>query len=140
MPQITVTKIAEADSTLVVKFDLLSDGSGELVNYPLLYPSSLNPPQANNRPTFRILQAWYGMVWFDFTIGAGTLQPAPLWTFARDCDSHIDFRSFGGIVDPNAYAKPPSDDNGVLTISTNGFIQLGSQGILVLSLAKTNTP
>lgn len=139
-PQITTVKVVEADHSLVIRISLLSDGSGELTNEPILSPSDLVPKRANNRPTFRMLQAWYGMVWFDFTLGTGTLVPVTLWTFARDCDSHIDFRSFGGIIDQNVYNTPPNDDNGVLTISTNGFGTLGSQGTLVLSLAKTNAP
>ena len=140
MAQVTVIKVVEAHF-LVIRVNLVNnDGGGELLNYPILSPSDLNPPRANNRPTFRILQMWYGAVWFDFTIGAGTLTPVPLWTVARDCDSHIDFRSFGGLVDQNVYAVPPDDDNGVLTISTNGFNTLGSQGTIVLSLSKTSNP
>lgn len=140
MSQITTIKVAEGESTLVLRVNMLSDGSGELINFPFLSPSELVPPRANNRPTFRIMQAWYGCVWFDVTIGAGTLQPKPLWTIARDCDSHIDFRSFGGVLDQNVYTSPPNDDDGVLTLTTNGFATLGSQGTLVLQLTKTNAP
>lgn len=139
-PQITTTKVVEGESLLVIRVNLLSDGSGELVNVPFLSPSDLVPPRANNRPTFRIAQLWYGLVWFDVTIGAGTLQPVPIWTIARDCDSHVDFRSFGGLLDQNVYSSPPNDDNGVLTITTNGFAPVGSQGTITLSLVKTNAP
>ena len=52
--------------------------------------------------------------------------------------NHIDFRSFGGLVDPNAYIRPPNGDNGILTISTNGFGQVGSQGSLILDLRLTS--
>lgn len=140
MAQVTTIKVVEGNSAVVFRVNLLSDGSGELLNYPIIRPSDLVPARQNNRPTFRIMQAWYGMVWFDVTINAGTLQPVPLWTFARDCDSHVDFRSFGGLLDQNVYVVPPNDDSGVLTITTNGFSTLGSQGSIVLSLVKTNTP
>ncbi len=140
MAQITTVKVAEADSTLVLRVNMVSDGSGELINYPFLYPSNLVPPRPNSNPTFRILQIWYSLVWYDVTFSAGTLSPVTLWTLARDCDSHTDFRSFGGLLDQNVYQQPPVDDNGALLISTNGFNVAGSQGTIVLSLGKTNAP
>jgi hypothetical protein len=117
---------------------MASDGSGELVNYPVLAPSELVPPRPNNKPAFRIMQVWYGLVWFDVTFQAGTLFPVTLWTAPRDADTHTDFRSFGGLLDQNVYAVPPSDDNGILTITTNGFQPLGSNGVIILELRKTN--
>ena len=136
MTQVTVTKIVEGESHLVVRLDLLSDGSGELINEVVLSPSDLSPPRLNNRPAFRIMQVWCGMVWFDVSIGFGTLQPQTVWTIARDTDVHVDFRSFGGLLD---YATvPPSDENGKLWLSTNDFGLAGSQGCLVLELRKTN--
>ena len=138
MAQVTTIKVVEGNAHLVLRVNLVSDGSGELVNYPILLPSELNPPRPNNKPAFRIMQAWYGLVWFDVTMYTGTLIPVTLWTFARDCDSHIDFRSFGGVIDQNVYTVPPSDDNGILNITTNGFSQLNSQGTIVLELRKTS--
>lgn len=138
MAQVTTIKVVEGEAWMTLRVNLLSDGSGELVNYPILTPQECIPYMAAGKPTFRIMQAWYAMVWFDFTISAGTLVPVPLWTFARDCDSHIDFRSFGGIFDQNVYTSPPTDDSGTLVISTNGFTQAGSQGTLVLSIGKRN--
>lgn len=133
MAQVTVTKIVEGNSHLIVRLDLMSDGTGELIQEIVLSPSDLSPPMPNTRPAFRIMQMWYGMVWFDVALGFGTLQPSPVWTIARDSDSHTDFRSFGGLAD---YATtPPSDENGKLWISTNGFV-VGSQGTLVLELRK----
>ena len=138
MAQVTVTKIVEAESHLIVRVDMLSDGSGELVNSVFLSPSDLNPPRKNNWPAFRIMQLWYGCVWFDVVLGFGTLQPQAVWTIARDCDSHNDFRSFGGLCDYQT--MPPSDENGKFWISTNGFAPAGSQGNLVIELRKTNDP
>lgn len=138
MPQVVVTKVTEAVSHLVIRVDMLSDGSGELQNYVFLSPSDCNPPKPNNKPGFRIMQAWYAFVWFDVALSAGTLQPSPLWTLPRDHGPHVDFRSFGGIIDSNVYASPPADDTGKLRITTNGFAQLGSQGSFVLELRKTN--
>ena len=138
MSQVTIRKIVEGQAHLVLRVDLLSDGTGELKNYVILSPSDLNPPMPNDIPAFRIMQMWYGCVWFDFTLKAGTVMPAMLWTVARDCDSHVDFRCFGGLIDPNVYNMPPSDDSGRLTISTNGFTSAGSVGSIVIELRKTN--
>ena len=137
-PQITTIKVAEGDSSLVLRVNLLSDGSGELLNVPFLSPSDLVPSRANNRPAFRIMQMWYGTVWFDFAISVNSAFPVPLWTVARDCDSHIDFRSFGGLLDQNVYAVPPAVNDGTLMLSTDGFEPVGSQGSIVLQLTKTN--
>lgn len=140
MGQVTITKIVEGDAHLVVKFDMLSDGvSGELINFPVLYPSDLRPARYNNKPAFRIMQVWYGLVFYDVTLKASGVQPSTLWTLARDADSHTDFRSFGGILDTGVYDNPPTDDYGILTISTNGFSVAGSQGSIVLELRKTNS-
>ena len=136
MALVTTIKVTESDAALVLRVNLLSDGSGELTNYPFLRPSELLPARPNNRATFRIMQVWYGLVWFDVTIGAGTLQPVPIWTLARDADSYTDFRFFGGMFDQNVYVRPPNDDNGVLTLTTNGFTPEGSQGSIVLALRK----
>ena len=138
MGQVTVMKVVEGPAHLVIRVDMLADGTGELKNYVILSPSDLNPSMPNDIPAFRIMQMWYGMVWYDITLKAGTTVPRVLWTIARDCDSHVDFRAFGGIIDANAYNAPPSDDNGKLTISTNGFSQPNSAGSLIIELRKTN--
>jgi len=138
MAQVTVRKVVEGQSHLVLRVDMLSDGTGELADYIILSPMELNPPIPNDVPAFRIMQAWYGLVHFDVTLKAGTIIPSVLWTIAKDCDSHTDFRSFGGLIDANVYNKPPSDDNGKLTISTSGFNVAGSAGTIVLELRKTN--
>lgn len=138
MAQVTTIKVVEGDSNLVLRVNLQSDGSGELVNYPLLSPSDLNPPRQNNAPAFRITQLWWGLVWFDVTFSTGTLSPVDLWTIARDSQAHVDFRSFGGLVDQNVYSSPPVVDDGVLLLSTNGFAVPGSRGSIVIRLSKTS--
>lgn len=138
MSQVTITKVVEGDSHLVARFDFLSDGvTGELDKYVILSPSDLIPPRKNNATAFRIVQVWYGLARFDIVFGYGTLTPRPCWTLARDCDSHTDFRCFGGIMD---YATaPPSDVDGKLWVTTIGFAPVGSSGTVVLELRKTNT-
>ena len=135
MSSVTLVKIVEGESYLTVRANIVGDAGGDLVNVPLLYPSDLVPALPNNAPTFRILELWYGLAWFDFTLLAGTLTPVVLWTVAKDCDSHSSFRQFGGIPDQNVYASPPVDDNGALLITTRG-LEAGMVGSIVLSLGK----
>lgn len=138
MPQVTTTKIVEGEAHVVIKVDMVADGSGELFNFPFFWPSDCNPVRPNNRPAFRIQQIWAGLVWFDIAIASSSFQPYPLWTFARDCDSHVDFRSFGGIYDMDALVNPTPVNDGALVMSTNGFDVAGSQGTVVLEIRKLN--
>ncbi len=138
MSQVTVTKVVEGASHLVLRVDLVSDGTGELVNRVILTPQDLSPAFPAGTPSFRLMQVWYSLVWFDATFKTGTVTPEILWTLAKDCDSHTDFRSFGGLIDKRALENPVSDDTGYLTISTKNFAPAGSTGSFVLELRKTN--
>lgn len=139
--QVTTTKLVEGPAHLVVQFDFVSDGT-ELDYVPILSPTQLYPPRKADRPAFRIMQVWYGLVWFDLTLYSGGIglgpQATKLWTLARDCDSHTDFRSFGGLIDRDAVLKPPVDNSGILLASTHSFDTLGAHGSVILELRKTN--
>ena len=138
MSQVTITNVAEGDSHLIKRIDFLSDGvGGELEHYVVISPTDLNPSRPNTATAFRIMQIWSGLVYFDVTFGFGTLAPRQCWTTTRDHAAHVDFRCFGGLMD---YATaPPSDVDGKLWISTNGFAPVGSRGTVVLELRKTNS-
>jgi hypothetical protein len=138
MGQVTVSKVVEGPSHIVIRVDLASDGTGELSDYVVLSPTDLIPRVKNNVPAFRLMQVWSSMIWFDVVLKVGVVTPSVLWTLARDTDNHVDFRSFGGLVDPIVYTNPLAADDGKLTISTNDFLQVGSRGVLVLELRKTN--
>ena len=138
MGQVTVRKIVEGRTNLVLRVDLKGDGTGELEDYVILAPEDLaKVPVPKNIPAFRLMQVWYSMVWFDVSLKVGTLTKDPIWTLARDTSPHVDFRSFGGLIDPNVYDVQPQDTDGKLTISTSEFT-LGSAGAIVLSLELTN--
>ena len=136
MSQVTVKKIVEGDFHMIIRVDFNSDGSGELVDQVILSPSDLIPVRSNNEPTFRIMQLWYGLIWFDVAIGYGGITPEYVWTIARDADSHVDFRSFGGLKDVTT--SPPSDTTGQLVITTNGFAPVGSRGNIIMELKKVH--
>ena len=137
MAQVTITKLVEGPSVVVVKVDLLNnDNTTEMDNQVFFSPSDLNPPLPNSKPAFRIMQAWYGTVDFDITVKSGSVTPFTFWTFNKDAHNHIDFRSFGGITDPTTHAMPPADVSGKLTITTSGFGPAGSLGSFILELKK----
>ena len=139
MSQVSVAKITESESNIVISVQIQGDGTGELNKFVILSPSDLVPSRPNNDATFRILEIWYGLAWFDVVLGFGTVLPQQAWTLARDGQNHICLEEFGGMLDPNALITPPPDDNGRLWISTNGLV-LGSKGSMALELRKTNAP
>jgi hypothetical protein len=138
MAQVTVRKIGEGPSHLVLRIDLLSDGTGELKNYVILSPSDLTPVLLSDVPTFTLMQTWYGLSGFDVTLKVGTLAPTPLWTLTKASSNHVDFRHFGGLADSVVYTSPLADDDGRLSISTSNFNSAGSIGTIVLELRKTS--
>lgn len=139
MAQVTIIKVVEGLSNITIRVNLLSNGTGELKNYPILAATDLNPTFPVGVPSFNVRQAWWGFVWFDVALFTGTLQPAAIFTFPRDTNNHVDFRSFGGLLDQNVYTNPLADDNGILNITTNNFGgSPGASGTLILEIQKTN--
>lgn len=135
MAQVTTTKVVEGESHVVIRVNLVNEEGGELINAVIISPSDLVPYRPNNATAFRIAQLWYGLDGFSATLGFDTVTPRTAWTLGAGTDSHVDFRSFGGLMD---YATvPPADVTGKLWISTRGFV-LGMSGSLVLELRKTN--
>lgn len=138
MPQVTTVKVVEGDSHLVLRVNFLGDGLADLEDYVILSPSDLVPPRPNNAVAFRIMQIWYGLSGFDVQLGYNSVANAqPAWVVAQGTDSHVDFRSFGGLMD---YAtSPPTDVNGKLWVNTFGLTAVGQVGSMVLELRKAST-
>ena len=120
-------------ANLVLHVFLEQDGAmgGELENHVLIDPVDYGLPKF---PSLRLDGAWHSLVSFDLTLKFGGLVPRPIWTFSRESSGHVDFCDIGGLSDRGD--PPPSEDNGKVLISTNGFDQLGSQGTLVLAFRK----
>ena len=125
--------LADGPTNFVLHIFMEQDGGlgGELEDYVLVDPVDYGLPKS---PTLKIQKAWHSLVWFDLTLKFGGLVPRAVWTFARDTGPEVDFCHFGGLSDRGT--PPPSDDNGKVLISTNGFDQIGSQGTLVLAFRK----
>lgn len=137
MAQITTTKLVEGPNSVIVKVDLLNnDNTVEIEDAVFFSPSDLFPALPNNKPTFRIMQVWYGFTTFAVIIKSGSITPFTFWTFPASTHNHIDFRSFGGVTDTAAHASPPANVSGKLTIATKGFGVAGSLGSFILELRK----
>lgn len=130
---VTVNRLHDGAANLVLHVFMEQDGAlgGELDNHVLIDPVDYGLPKS---PSLKLEQAWHSLVWFDLTLKFGGLVPRPIWTFARDQNALVDFCKIGGLSDRGN--PPPSEDNGKVLISTNGFDQIGSQGSLVLAFRK----
>lgn len=138
MSQVTVRKVVEGRATIVLLLSFQGDGAGDLDNEVIFSPEDLaEVPVPKNIPTFRLDQAWYGLSKFDVVLRVGTTPKSLIWTFARQSGSHVDFRSFSGLVDPDVFSVQPPDTDGKLLISTDGLVN-GAAGSVVLSLVLTN--
>ena len=118
-------------ANLVLHVFMEQDEGGELENHVLIDPAAYGLPKS---PSLRLNRAWHSLVGFDLTLKFGGLVPRPIWVFSRAASEPQDFRDIGGLSDRGD--PPPSEDNGKVLISTNGFDQLGSQGTLVLAFRK----
>ena len=138
MAQVTTRKLVEGPTGLVLRVDFAGDGTEELENEVILSPEDLEVvPNPKNIPAFRLMQAWYSMIWFDTVLKVGTVTPQVIWPLARDNGNYIDFRSFGGLVDSDIFVPGLPVTDGKLTVSTNDLI-LGSIGTLILDLQLTD--
>lgn len=125
--------ITEGPDTLTIQTYLQSDGiSGELVDFPILYPRDLTPPLPA-KPCFGLWQIWYQVSNFTVSFGWGSSMGLtdPTWVICPGVDSREDFSGFGGVLDSSG-----TYGNGNLLITTRGFTQLNSTGSFVLRIRK----
>ncbi len=121
--------IVDGPSKAVIHLIITSDGSGELVNAPLI--DTRNDIYPIGRPTETTLtQLWWSNSYFDATLLKEDTVPVPIWVMTVN-GQYADFRSFGGIKVP-----VDLDGNGNILISTLGFGPAGSMGSLVIELKK----
>jgi hypothetical protein len=114
----------------VVHFTIVSDGSGELVQTKIL-DSKYDIYPVGQPTQVTITQLWWGQSYFDSALYRYDTVPVLIWAMPVGSDSHVDFRSFGGI-------KVPVDmeGNGDLLLSTFGFTANTSVGTYVIELKK----
>lgn len=132
---ITKKVINEGPSKLVVQVVLEGDGEGDLLNYPLLDPTTDFNPNLLPYTQVSIMQIWLSAVWFDVVLSFNALNPTKSWVLARDAAHYHDFRYFGGLKD-----RAGTDHDGKLLLSTNGFDTPGSVGTFVIELKKNDAP
>ena len=125
------TKVTDGPMKSVYHFYFEGDGSDELDEYELLDPTLDFDPPVTKSKEITILQVWHSLVYFDLFVFADGLVPAPSWMIARDSDSYMDFRYFGGLKIP-----VNTDPTGKLLVSSNDFNVAGSRGTLIMEFKK----
>ena len=131
--QITVTKMVEGSRSAIFHVYLESTGmAGELKNEVILDPLVDFSPPADKTGQFSITQIWSSLVWFDVMLSFDALVPTQSWILARDKDTHVDFRYFGGIKD-----RSDAEHSGKIFITTNGFEDRGSKGTIIIEVKKS---
>lgn len=127
---VTASIINEGPSKLVVSITIVGDGSGELVNFPVLDPTTDFNPTLPLGTQLSVTQLWASTAWFDVAIAFNGVVPTVGWVHSRDTSNYNDFRYFGGLKD-----RSNEDPDGKLLLSTSG-LGAGMIGTLVLELKK----
>lgn len=139
---VVMTLLVDGPRECVVHFMLTSDGtSGELNNVVVFDPAidlveplaqQFDPSDGHPLPkTMTILEAWWGLSWFDVTISFESDTNMPRLVLPRDTQNHLDMREFGGVKD-----LYDSLSTGRVLFSTKDFAPAGSSGFVVLSFKK----
>jgi hypothetical protein len=128
------TVISDGQRIAVVHIVITQDGSpsGEMVNTKIFDFADLPTPAAwmqNGQVT--INQLWWGQSYFDSVLLREDTVPVPIWVMPVGSDSHVDFRSFGGIKVPVSM-----EGTGNLLLSTYGYAPLSSTGSYVIEFKK----
>lgn len=122
--------IVDGPRHAVVHVTIVSDGSGELNLTKII--DSKNDIYPKGQPTqSTITQIWWGQSYFDAALYRNDTVPVLIWAMPVGSDSHVDFRSFGGIKVP-----VDMDGNGDILLTTFGFTPSTSVGTYVIELKK----
>jgi hypothetical protein len=138
------TILIDGNRHAVMHFFITSDGSGDLVNEVVIDP--VNDFQDS---TFQYQGVTLGVdeIWWDTASQPGvgftgvltydsSTNPQQVWALSSNPgDTHIDFRSIGGIKD-----KTGIDGTGKLLITTKGFSDPNSSAVLIVSVKKYARP
>lgn len=146
---VVMTLLNDGPRLVDVHFYLQSDGtSGELVNTPVFDPKLdlIQPLQMQFDPTLNfpipqtlsIRQVWWGLSWFDLTIGFSSEENNARLVLPRDTENHLDLREIGGVKDlfttPNTGGQNTS--TGQVLFTTKDFAPANSNGFVIISFKK----
>ena len=129
--KIEKTLLLNGPKTAIMHFYLESDGiSDEFDKEIVLEPTELNGDESKIFQ-YTVTQIWQSLSGFDATLGFDSGSPKYAWIMREASDSHVDFRSFGGIKD-----RTTGDFTGKLTLSTINLNHPDSKGTFVIEFRK----
>lgn len=133
---ITLRKLAEGPRHLVVMATFNIDTTAEFSASTLVDPAgsgTADPvPNYAAGPRFTVEEIWSNLSGFDAYLNFGGAAPTPIFAItSAPGDSHLDFRSFGGIKDATS-----STPTGKITVTTIGCTANTDGGTIILKLRK----
>jgi len=113
----------------------------ELVNHNLIDPTDYDSDaDILTDPLMRltVTQLWHSFSGFDALLSFDYTTPVPSWVMTQNTGPHVDFRHFGGLADryQGVENKDGTNRQGVILLSTSGFITPGARGSLIVELRK----
>lgn len=131
--KVVKTKFRDSTRGAIFHFYLESDGlSGELTNYTLIDPAADFAKALSAGQHLTVTQMWSSVAGFDCTFKYDALEDVAIWVAPRaPAPSYADFRYFGGLKD-----RSGADPTGKLTLTTSGFANTGSVGVLTIEVVK----
>jgi hypothetical protein len=126
------TVFLDGSKLATVHLYIESDGvSGEMANQLVI--DMKNDIQPIGSPTqATIQQIWWGQSYYDARLSFQDTVPVPFWVLPVGSDSHVDFRSIGGLKVP-----VDLDGNANILLTTVGFAPAGSWGSYIIQLKKS---
>ena len=113
--------IEEGPSAFVIQVNLLADTTGELSSTVIVAGQTMS-----------IREVWWQLSNFTIKFAwKNSSTTVPCWALASGSASHIDFASFGGILDTSG-----STSEQKLVISTNNFLTSASYGTFIIRMRK----
>lgn len=130
---VTQTVLVDGPKRAHVHIFVRSDGNeGEFVNKKIIdVLNDVTLPDSGIIKNITLEQVWYSQSFFDGLLSVDDTVPVDVWVLPVGSDSHIDFRSFGGIKVP-----VDLDGQGNILLSTNGFAPANSWGSYVIQFRK----
>lgn len=134
---VNIRKLLDGPKLAIFHVYFKGDGSGEIVNYPVIDPNTDLSPSMGVGQRLSLVKVWYGLAGADvkFSFDDVTANDTHIWVIpATTLSGHVNFNEFGGILD-----KTGIDATGKLLLSTTGLGN-GDQGSLVIKVAKARAP
>jgi hypothetical protein len=122
--------INESEKSVIIRSFLQGDGTGEIVNVPLLSYLELTPPLTKGYLAVR--EIFYQITNFTLLLSyKSNVGNEGFWAMCPSVDSHQNFESFGGLIDTTGMYS-----EGQLTLTSFGLTSPASYASFVIRCSK----